>query len=102
MGVEQSVCTTPGRRYHLTFWVGNLVDEGGDGVGQTSMVHVWINGYPNFAALNDEPSRDSCVVWKRFDMPFVAEKAWTRIGLTNDDPFGDKVNGIDDVELAAE
>jgi hypothetical protein len=101
-GVEQSVCTTPGRRYRLTFWVGNVVEEGNAGIGQTSTVEVWIDGYSKFVAVNSGAPSDSRVAWKRFDTSFVAETTSTRIGLRSGDPYGDKVNGIDGVELAAD
>jgi hypothetical protein len=98
-GIEQDVCTTPGQRYRLTFWVGNAVDEAHPGAGQTSTVEVWIDGFSKFVAVNSDEPSDSRVAWKRFDMSFVAEKISTRIGLASDDPLGDKVNGVDDVEL---
>ncbi len=50
-GVAQSVATTPGTSYQLTFWVGNVNDPGGIfGVGST--VKVLVNG------INGDPSTD--------------------------------------------
>jgi hypothetical protein len=42
-GVAESVATTRGTKYHLTFWVGNVYDPGGI-FGVSSTVEVYVNG----------------------------------------------------------
>jgi hypothetical protein len=50
-GVQQTVATTPGSTYTLTFYVGNPNDPGGPS-GTTSTLNVFVNGTQTFSITN--------------------------------------------------
>ena len=91
-GVNQTVTTTPGQTYNLSFYVGNVV---GGGFGATSTVGVLINGSQISTATNSNPG--TTLNWKLFTVPFTAASASTVIGFGNLDT--DESNGLDNVSL---
>ncbi len=96
-GVQQTVETTAGASYKLTFWVGNVYDPGGI-FGTTSTVNVVIDG-SNVA--NDTNSQQGTTqVWQKFTVHFKAASTTTVVGLLNGDPSSDTNNGLDAVSLA--
>lgn len=96
-GVSQAVTTTPGARYDLSFWVGNLVDTGI--FGTTSTVLVFVDGNQILSAKNDDGARTNTLAWKGFTASFVAAAASTTIEFRNADPATDNSNILDDITL---
>ena len=91
-GVQQTVATTPGQTYNLSFFVGT-------GFGTTSTVGVLINGSLLTTRTNSTPG--AVINWEQFTVPFTATSASTLIGFENLDPIGDDSNGLDNVSLNA-
>ena len=95
-GVQQTVATTAGTNYVLTFDVGNTT--GGGIFGTTSTVGLDINGSQVNSYLNS--STDSTgLSWGGFTYDFTATGSSTTIGFTNLDPGSDNSNGLDNVDL---
>ncbi len=95
-GVSQVVQTTPGTKYHLTFWIGNVVDSSGL-FGSTSTVVVTVDGttmpFTNSGGGGMTPS------WVQYSFDFTASSAMTTIQFVNGDPSGDNSNLLDSVEI---
>jgi hypothetical protein len=97
-GVSQTVATTPGAAYQLTFWVGNVVDpSGADGV--TSTVNVLVNGVQVYTATNSLGAGSTSVVWQKFTATITSLTPQTSIAFINGDPAGDNYNGLDGITL---
>jgi hypothetical protein len=97
-GIAQTVPTTPGLSYTLTFFVGNIYNPGGIG-GTTSTVNVLVDGGQILAAVNDRGEGTTTQKWKRFSTTFTATSANTTIAFINGDPGSDNVNGLDAISL---
>src|SRR5882724_10956401 len=97
-GVQQTVATTPGALYDLSFFVGNISNPGGL-FGTTSTVGVQINGGPVVSFPNCGGVGSTSLVWQQFTLPFTATAATTSITFINQDPSGDNNNGLDNVSL---
>jgi hypothetical protein len=93
-GVEQTVTTTPGQTYNLSFYVGNV---SGGVFGTTSTVGVLVNGSLLATRTNSTPG--TTLNWELFTVPFTAASASTLIGFENLDPPGDDSNGLDNISL---
>jgi len=89
-GVQQTVATTPGQTYDLSFYVGT-------GFGTVSTVGVLINGSPIATRTNSTPG--SVINWEQFTIPFTAASASTLVGFENLDSIGDDSNGLDNINL---
>jgi hypothetical protein len=98
-GVEQTVVTTPGVEYALSFWVGNVVDTSGT-FGSASTVNVYVNGAFLSAATNSDGSGSATQNWKEFVLPFTATSTDTTLRFLNGDPGSDNDNGLDNISLA--
>ncbi len=95
-GVSQTVGTTIGNRYQLSYFVGNTT--GGGIFGTTSTVNVSVNGVPTFSDTNSTVS-PAAQNWQQFTHTFVATGASTILALLNGDPVSDNNNGLDNVVL---
>jgi len=99
-GVEQTVATTPGTNYVLSFWVGNVFNPGG-AFGTTSTVNVRLGGIAGTLlgsfTNNNQPSGTQD--WKQFTTSFTAAGTSTIIDFLNGDPGNDNSNGLDNVDL---
>jgi len=93
-GVSQSVATTAGHQYQLSFYVGNT--SGGGIFGSTSTVDVLVNGVQSFVAENSTPDT-TALTWMQFTYDFVATGSSTLLTLQNGDPGFDNSNGLDTV-----
>ena len=98
-GVAQAVPTTPGKRYVLTFWVGNCDIPG---AGSTSTVNVYADKTLLLSATNASGKGSKKQVWQKFTASFAATAARTTISFLNGDPKGDQENGLDLVTLTPE
>jgi len=92
-GVSQTVATTPGATYTLTFWVGNI-----SSFGTTSSVCLKLNTIPVQNFTNSTPS-PSTLIWQKFTYSFIATGSTTAIEFDNLDPLADNINGLDNVDL---
>jgi hypothetical protein len=97
-GVSQSVQTTPGRSYDLSFWVGNIVDPAGT-FGTTSTVDVLVDGAQVMAAVNSGGAGTKTLSWQQFSVTFAAQSTSTTIAFVNGDPPTDNSNVLDNVVL---
>ena len=98
-GVAQTVKTTPGATYSLTFWVGNCDIPGH---GTISTVNVYVGSTLLVAAKNARGQGSTKQIWRKFSESFVASSTTTTISFLNGDPNGDEQNGLDEVSLVAE
>ncbi len=98
-GVAQSVATTAGTSYQLTFWVGNINDPGGI-FGVSSTVKVFVNGALKLTAVNSLHPTNHHQAWKEFTLTIKAASSHTRISFINGDPSTDDSNGLDAVHLS--
>lgn len=90
-GVAQTLPTTPGASYCLSYWSGNAVNWG-----VSSSVTVAVGGTEVLTSSNDFAILNA-LAWRQYSVEFVAEAAETTISLTNADPTGDNSNIIDNV-----
>jgi hypothetical protein len=101
-GVEQTVATTAGTNYTLTFWVGNIFDPGGI-FGTTSSVQVRLGGISgtSLGTFTNSSTTPGIQVWQQFSTSFTAAGPSTTIDFLNADPIFDNTNGLDNVSLIA-
>lgn len=97
-GVQQTVATTAGATYDLSFFVGNQVNPGGI-YGTTSTVEVLVNGTPAQTVTNALGAGGATQVWEQFGLSFVAASGSTTVEFLNRDPSTDNTNGLDNVVL---
>jgi len=97
-GVQQTVSTTSGSVYNLSFWVGNSY-EPGYGSEASSTINVFVNGQLLTSALNTDGKGVAAQVWRKFSAKFQATTRQTSIVFMNADPGSDSTNGLDDVSL---
>lgn len=97
-GVQQTISTTPGATYALTFYVGNIYDTT-SGCGTTSTVEVFIDGADLGSFANKWGKSITAISWRKFSTEFVAQSGSTTISLLNGDPASDAVNGLDGVSV---
>ena len=95
-GVQQSVATTAGTNYVLTFYVGNTT--GGGIFGTTSTDGLDINGV-RVGTFTNNAADATGLNWEQFSYSFMASGASTTIGFVNLDPGSDNSNGLDGVDL---
>lgn len=95
-GVEQTIATSSGVTYDLSYFVGNQVDPGGP-YGTTSTVDVLVNGSVIQKSTNSMGAGETTQVWQQFMTSFVATSSSTTIEFLNGDPPNDNTNGLDNV-----
>jgi hypothetical protein len=101
-GVQQTVATTAGTQYDLSFWVGNIFDPGGI-YGTTSTVDVRLGGLNGtlLGAFTNSSTTKGTQVWEQFSTSFMATGSSTTLDFLNADPITDNSNGLDNVVLTA-
>jgi len=95
-GVTQTIATTAGHLYELSYFIGNTT--GGGIFGTTSTVNVSINGVPTFSDTNSTVS-PTTLAWQKFTHDVVASGTSLTVTLINGDPSTDNSNGLDNVVL---
>lgn len=93
-GVSQSIATTIGDVYQLSFWVGNTT--GGGIFGTTSTVNVQLNGSAFHSATNSDLDTTG-LSWEQYTYSFTATGLSTTLAFLNGDPGGDNSNGLDNI-----
>jgi hypothetical protein len=101
-GVQQAVATSPGTRYTLSFWVGNVFNPGGI-YGTTSTVNVRLGGISGtlLGAFTNSSTTTGTQTWQQFTTSFTATGSSTTLDFINGDPRTDNTNGLDNVVLLA-
>lgn len=97
-GVQQSIATTAGTAYDVSFWVGNVVNPNGI-FGTTSTV-LNVNGVTPFTAVNSGGAGTNSLYWQQFTTSFVATGPTTTLRFTNGDNSSDNSNGLDNVSVS--
>ena len=99
-GVEQTVATTVGTNYVLSFWIGNIFDPGGI-FGTTSTVDVRLGGLGGtlLGAFTNSSTTRGTQIWQQFTTSFTATGSSTTLDFLNADPGTDNSNGLDNVAL---
>jgi hypothetical protein len=98
-GVQQTVSTSVGQTYTLTFWVGNI-DDPSAGWGTSSTVKIQINGSQVLSAVNSGGDAGATTLsWQKFQVQFTATTQSTDIAFINGDPSTDNSNILDNVTL---
>lgn len=93
-GVEQTIATSAGSTYALSYFVGDVIDPT-TFYGSTSTVNVFINGTLIQTAVNSGGGKT--LTWEQFTTSFVATFSSTNITFLNGDPRTDNSNGLDNV-----
>jgi hypothetical protein len=91
-GVSQSVATSIGRKYDLSYYVGNNSST-------TSTVDVLLNDVLQTSSVNS--TTGNSLDWEQFTFSFIATSASTKVSFRNGDLNLDGVNGLDNVVLKA-
>jgi MYXO-CTERM domain-containing protein len=99
-GVEQTVNTSPGTIYTLSFWVGNVNNPGGI-FGTTSTVNVRLGSTSGtlLGSFVNNSTTMGTQVWQQFTTQFTASGTSTTLLFLNGDPSTDNSNGLDNVSL---
>ena len=97
-GVKQSVATSSGLDYRLSFYVGNQ-DDSAPGYPNPSSIVLYIdsNAIDTFTTA-DNTAND--VSWRHFQYDFTAASALTTIAFLNGTAIGDNYAGLDHVVLS--
>jgi Protein of unknown function (DUF642) len=97
-GVAQTLSTSVGTRYPLSFAVGNVYNPTGI-FGVSSSVAVLVNGKRIFTATNSKGKGTTRVAWMNFRTSFLATSTDTTLEFLNLDPTSDTSNLIDLVSI---
>jgi hypothetical protein len=95
-GVTQSIPTTPGGRYSLSFWIGeqNDVSDLIGPVGITASAGPASGNFTNTLSASGQQ-------WEQFSLTFTASSASTLISLTGFSTAGGDYIGLDNVSVSA-
>lgn len=94
VGLAQTIATTPGHAYAITFWVGNV---SGGLFGTTSTVNVELSQGGGGSCTNTTPGL--VLSWMKCMVNFTADGASTTVTFRNADPSFDNSNGLDNVSI---
>ncbi len=97
-GIQQTVKTSPGATYALTFYVASVYNPNGI-FGSASTVDVSIDGSNVGGFTNTSRPGTTTQQWRKFSTEFVAANKKTTIALFNGDPSGDTENGLDAISV---
>ena len=93
-GVAQTVATTAGADYSISFWVGNV---SGGLFGTSSTVLVELSQGGGGSCTNSAPGLT--LTWLRCAVEFTAVGSSTTISFRNGDPANDHSNGLDNISV---
>jgi len=99
-GIKQTVATSPGGRYDLSFFLGHQ-DHTADGytVGDAT-IQLFING--NLAAtFSNGLNTPADITWELFNYDFTASGSSTTVAFINATDAGNNYAGLDNVSLNA-
>jgi hypothetical protein len=96
-GVQQTIDTSPGATYQISFFIGSAYDTAGQ-LGTSSTVHVLVDG-AELAVLTTKGKAGVNQQWRKVSVQFVAQEKNTAIAFINGDPVTDTDCGIDVVSV---
>jgi Protein of unknown function (DUF642) len=99
-GITQTVATSIGQAYLLSFWLGNADGSGNSNYLLPSALNLSINGGPTQTFSHSDTTTFS-VNWKQFSTGFVATSSSTTLSFLNATGATDAEAGLDDVSLVA-
>jgi Protein of unknown function (DUF642)/PEP-CTERM motif len=100
-GVEQTVATTPGAAYSLTFWIGHHAQDPNFYNGAAAAT-LDIDGTPVGVFSNNDAPPPNLLAWKEFTFDFTAAGATTQIDFFNAvSSLSQNEVGLDNVVLTA-
>lgn len=101
-GIYQDVATDIGKRYKLSFYLGNAA--AGPSVGYyyplASTLGIAVTGQSPASDTNSATTLNA-INWQLYSSTFVATNTTTRIAFTNETGLADNYAGLDDVSLTA-
>jgi len=101
-GVEQTVSTSSGKNYVLSFWAGSVFDSTGDGVygsyGTMSKMDVFINGVWLTSVAQPGVAGSSSQSWNQYSVKFKATSNTTTVTILGTVMASNNI-GLDDVQL---
>lgn len=97
-GVTQSVTTTIGTEYELTFYVGSALDVSGTNFFFPTTVDLSINGGARTSYFNPA-SPTNMLDWKLFTVDFTATSSTTSITFLNGAASNNYLTGLDNIAL---
>jgi hypothetical protein len=95
-GVSQSVATTVGREYELSFYVGSTTDHS---LFFPSTVDLSIDGGSRVHYSNTDPPPTTMLDWKLFTVDFTATHSMTDLTFLNGDLRNNYVTALDNIQL---
>ena len=99
-GIKQSVGTTPGSVYGLTFWLGHQ-DSSAPGYAEgPASIALYIDG-ALVGTYDNSFNTTQDVTWRPFSYEFTASSPSTVVAFLNNSSFGNNYAGLDNVALAA-
>ncbi len=102
-GIEQTVATTPGQTYFLSFYVGRAAsDNGNSAYLDPTTVDLSIDGGPRTSFTNSLTAPSGGIGWEQFDTSFIAAGSSTTITFLNGTPAATSEAGLDNVSLVPE
>jgi len=102
-GVEQTVTTTPGQAYYLSFYVGRAQsDNGNSAYLDPATVDLSIDGGPRTSFTNSLATPSGGIGWEQFNTSFIAAGSSTTITFLNGTPSGTNEASLDNITLVPE
>jgi len=99
-GIKQSVSTTSGLGYSLTFWLGHQYSFAPGYTQGPGALALYIDGQMVGSFANSGNTTDD-VHWTPFQYAFTAASNDTVVAFLNDTPVGNNYAGLDNVSLVA-
>jgi len=96
-GVKQSITSTPGHVYEISFYIGNQFDDA-PGYSHPSSITFYVNGNLVGTYTNSWNTPEQ-VNWRQFTYDFTAFTNLTTFAFLNSTPLGDNYAGLDNVFL---
>jgi hypothetical protein len=103
-GVQQTIATTPGQMYAVSFYVGYESFNSTPATTELDVNGVAVGTYANSTASTFPTYNGDGVAvqtWKNFTYTFAATDSSTTLAFYNLSPAGNSVNGLDDVSVTA-
>ena len=100
-GVKQTVATTPGQQYALTFYLGHQWGYAPGYETYPAALTLYINGDVAGLFTNGDNTNVSDITWLFESYTFTADSAWTTIAFQNATDSHNQYAGLDNVSLAA-
>ena len=97
-GVSQTIATTIGDAYLLTFYVGSTTDAGHTTF-FPSTVDLSIDGGARVHYTNTDTPPTTFVDWKLFTVDFMATTSMTNLQFLNGDASNNNVTALDNIQL---